>query len=220
MCPSYATDWSTPMKLQLALDEFEIDDALQMTERVRDYIDIIEIGTPFVIRNGLNAVSAFRKWFPDKEVLADTKIMDGGYFETRLVADAGANYITVLGVTDDATIGGCIKAAHETGSQVSVDMVCVENLARRVRECEEMGADILAVHTGVDQQAAGRTPLDDLKIMKASAMKARIAVAGGITSKTIEDYVALKPDIIIVGGAIAHADDPVLEACLIKSAMV
>lgn len=141
------------MKLQLALDEFEIDDALQMTERVRDYIDIIEIGTPFVIRNGLNVVSAFRKWFPDKEVLADTKIMDGGYFETRLVADAGANYITVLGVTDDATIGGCIKAAHETGSQVSVDMVCAENLARRARECEEMGADILAVHTGVDQQA-------------------------------------------------------------------
>ena len=153
MCLPYAIDWSAPMKLQLALDEFEIDDALQMTERVRDYIDIIEIGTPFVIRNGLNVVSAFRKWFPDKEVLADTKIMDGGYFETRLVADAGANYITVLGVTDDATIGGCIKAAHETGSQVSVDMVCAENLARRARECEEMGADILAVHTGVDQQA-------------------------------------------------------------------
>lgn len=153
MCLPYAIDWSAPMKLQLALDEFEIDDALQMTEGVRDYIDIIEIGTPFVIRNGLNVVSAFRKWFPDKEVLADTKIMDGGYFETRLVADAGANYITVLGVTDDATIGGCIKAAHETGSQVSVDMVCAENLARRARECEEMGADILAVHTGVDQQA-------------------------------------------------------------------
>lgn len=153
MCLPYAIDWSAPMKLQLALDEFEIDDALQMTERVRDYIDIIEIGTPFVIRNGLNVVSAFRKWFPDKEVLADTKIMDGGYFETRLVADAGANYITVLGVTDDATVGGCIKAAHETGSQVSVDMVCAENLARRARECEEMGADILAVHTGVDQQA-------------------------------------------------------------------
>ena len=51
------------------------------------------------------------------------------------------------------------------------------------------------------------------------AKKAKIAVAGGISSKTIDKYVALKPDIIIVGSAITRAADPVEEARLIKEAI-
>lgn len=37
------------MKLQLALDEMKMDAALEMMEKVKDYVDIIEIGTPFVL---------------------------------------------------------------------------------------------------------------------------------------------------------------------------
>lgn len=220
MSPAILLDWTVDMKLQLALDEFEIDDALDLAEKVREYIDIIEIGTPFVIRNGVKAVSSFRKWFPEKEILADTKIMDGGYFESKLASDAGADYITVLGATDDATIKGCLKATREAQAKLVVDMVCVDDLAKRTRECEAMGVEVLAVHTGVDQQAAGHTPLGDLKTMKSAASIAKIAVAGGINSKTIDRYVALEPDIVVVGGAIAHAEDPLEEARLIKKAMI
>ena len=207
------------VKLQLALDEFDLDQALALVEKVSGYIDIIEIGTPFIIRSGVEAVRTFAESFPDKEILADTKIMDGGYFETDLALRAGASYVTVLGVTDDATIKGCLKATREQNRELVVDMVCVGDLAKRVAECEAMGVDVLAVHTGVDQQAQGRTPLDDLRIMRAAARSAKIAVAGGINSTTIGDYVALDPDIVIVGGAIGHAEDPVAEARAIKLAM-
>lgn len=40
------------MKLQLALDEHKLEDALDFAEQVADYVDIIEIGTPFVIDSG------------------------------------------------------------------------------------------------------------------------------------------------------------------------
>ena len=43
----------------------------------------------------------------------------------------------------------------------------------------------MSVHIGVDQQAAGRTPIDDLKIMSRVAKKAKVSVAGGISVKTI-----------------------------------
>ncbi len=56
--------------------------------------------------------------------------------------------------------------------------------------------------------------------MTEHAKKAQIAVAGGINSKTIDKYVALKPEIIIVGSAIGHAEDPVAEAKAIKDAML
>ena len=101
------------MKLQLALDEHKLEDALAFAEKVIEYVDIIEIGTPFVIDEGMNAVRKFKEKFPDKEILSDEKIMDGGYYESQLAFEAGAEYVTVLGVTDIATVKQCVKAAND-----------------------------------------------------------------------------------------------------------
>ena len=66
------------MKLQLALDEMKTEEAVKLVEKVKDYIDIIEVGTPICLDAGNKAVERMKKEFPDKEVLADCKIMDGG----------------------------------------------------------------------------------------------------------------------------------------------
>ncbi len=99
-------------------------------DKVVDDVDIIEVGTPFLIREGVNAIKAIKEKYPHKEVLADAKIMDGGHFESQLLFDAGADYVTVLGVTDVLTIQSCIRAAKEAGKQVVVDMICVDDLPR------------------------------------------------------------------------------------------
>ena len=52
------------MKLQLALDLFDLETALAVTKEARDYVDIIEIGTPFLMQYGLDAVRRFRDAFP------------------------------------------------------------------------------------------------------------------------------------------------------------
>lgn len=207
------------MKLQFAVDVFKMDNALELVDKLTEHVDIVEMGTPFIIDYGMESVRRFAEKFPEKEILADEKIMDGGFHETELAIKAGAEYVTVLAVTDDLTIKGCLEATKKYGKQLVVDFIGVDDLAKRVREVEALGVDVLAVHTASDRQAAGFTPLADLKIMKETATRCKIAVAGGINSKTIDQYVALKPDIVIVGSAIANADDPVEEARLIKQAM-
>ena len=160
----------------------------------------------------MKAVRVMKKEFPEKEILADLKIMDAGDYEAEEALKAGADYVTVLGVTDILTVKGCIDAANRYGKQVVVDMICVEDMPKKIAQMEEIQAHIIAVHVGADQQAAGREPLEDLKLMKECVKAAGVSVAGGINGKTISDYTALRPDIVIVGSGITHALDPVAEA--------
>lgn len=196
------------MKLQVALDDVTLEEALALVSRVKEYIDIIEVGTPFVYEYGMQAVRVMKEQFPDKEVLADMKIMDAGCYEAEQALRAGADYVTVLGVTDNRTIKGCVEAADKYDKEVVVDMICVDQMEDRIPVLEKLGVHGLAVHTGTDQQAAGRTPLDDLKLMSSCAKNAKIFVAGGISEETIDKYAQYNPEVVIVGGGICHAQDP------------
>ena len=200
------------MKLQLALDDITLVDALVLTQKVRDYVDIIEIGSPFIIAEGMRAVREFRRYFPEKEILADTKIMDAGDYEAELTFLAGADYCTVLGATDIRTVQGCLDAAKRYGKKVFVDMICVEDVEKCVERLEVIGVDCIGVHVGVDQQAAGITPLAALERMKKASKGSQISVAGGINADTVGKYSALGADVVIVGGGINHAKDPVAAA--------
>ena len=207
------------MKLQLALDTFSLEKALRLVEKAREHVDIIEIGTPFLLEYGMESVRCFRQAFPEKEILADAKIMDAGELEAASAFRAGANYVTVLAVTDDLTMRACVETANRHGGQIVADMICVTDIPAKVRILEALGVHGVAVHTGVDQQRAGRTPLDDLATIKANVRKTQVFVAGGIRLETIPNYASLAPDVLIVGGAIASAPDPAGTAQAIRTAI-
>lgn len=207
------------MKLQLALDDVSFDDAIGLVEAVQGWVDIVEVGTPFIIEEGMRPVRALRQRFPSLEILADTKIMDAGAYEAGQAFAAGADYVTVLGVTDLLTVQGCLDAAKRYERAVVVDMICVTDAAQRIAQLEAAGASALAVHTGVDQQAAGRTPLDDLALFRSVATVSTISVAGGIGIDDVARCSALGADVIVVGGGICHAADPVATAKAFHSAI-
>lgn len=207
------------MKLQLALDLGDLDTCLATADQAKGSVDIMEVGTPLVLRYGMAGVREFRSAFPEKEILADLKIADGGYLETAMALEAGADFVTALGFADSQTLKECIRATRALGGQLIVDLLCVPDLTKRVLELQDRGVSAVAVHTGTDQQASGRTPLQDLREIKSVGGETLVAVAGGINSRSISEYVQLGPDIVIVGSGITQASDPAAAAAEVRRAM-
>lgn len=195
------------MKLQLALDLVGISGAIEVVKQVEQYVDIVEIGTPIIINEGLHAVKALKEAFPNVTVLADLKIMDAAGYEVMKAAEAGADIVTILGVAEDASIQGAVAEAKKQGKQILVDMIAVKNLAERTAQIDAFGVDYICVHTGYDLQAEGQNSFEDLRTIKSVVKNAKVAVAGGIKLDTLPEVIAVKPDLVIVGGGITGQAD-------------
>ncbi|MBY0007529.1 3-hexulose-6-phosphate synthase [Priestia aryabhattai] len=195
------------MELQLALDLVNISEAKEVVQEVQEYIDIVEIGTPVVINEGLKAVKEIKEAFPSLKILADLKIMDAGAYEVMKASEAGASIITILGATDNSTIKGAVEEAKKQGTQILVDMINVKNLEQRAKEVDALGVDYICVHTGYDLQAEGETPFEQLQTIKRVVKNAKTAVAGGIKLNTLPEVVQSQPDLVIVGGGITSEKD-------------
>jgi 3-hexulose-6-phosphate synthase len=195
------------VKLQLALDTLELKGALALLAEVSSFIDIVEVGTPFIIRDGIAPVMEIKKTFPNLEILADLKIMDAGEYEADIGFSGGADIVTVLAAADDATIRGAVAAARKNRKRIMVDMMNVKDLQERAREIDALGADYICVHTAFDLQVSGNNPLEDLKKVKKVSKKAGLAVAGGIKLETLVETVKERPEIIIVGGGITGREN-------------
>ena len=194
--------------LQLALDFVDLKRAVKSAEAgVRGGVDWLEVGTPLIKSEGLQAVRELRRLFPETTIVADMKIMDVGRVEVETAAKAGANIVDVLGAASDATIRECIQAGKNYGAKIVVDMIAVKDVVSRAKAVEEFGADYVSVHCAVDEQMEGKDPFETLRQVS-QALTIPVAVAGGINSETAARAIEAGASIVIVGGAITKALDP------------
>ncbi|MCA1024142.1 3-hexulose-6-phosphate synthase [Halobacillus litoralis] len=204
------------MKLQLALDLVDINGAIEVVKEVESHVDVVEIGTPVVINEGLKAVKEVKKAFPDMTVLADLKIMDAAGYEVSQASASGADIITILGAAEDESIKGAVKEAKNQGKQILADMIAVQDIETRAGELDQLGVDYICVHTGYDLQAVGKDSFEDLAAIKKVVKHAKTAIAGGIKLETLPEVINHNPDLIIVGGGITGQDDQAAAAKQIK----
>lgn len=195
------------MKLQLAIDLVDTQGAIELVKELEEFIDVVEIGTPVVINEGLRAVKAMKEAFPNLTVLADLKIMDAAGYEVSQAVASGADIITILGAAEDASIMGAVEEAKKHGKQILVDMIAVKDIATRAKELDELGVDYICVHTGYDLQAEGQNSFKDLATIKSVVKNAKTAVAGGIKLETLPEVIKAQPDLVIVGGGITGQED-------------
>ncbi len=197
---------------QMALDSLDFDATIALAAKVAPHVDILEIGTPCIKHNGIELLKALRAKFPNNKILVDLKTMDAGFYEAEPFYKAGADICTVLGTADIGTIKGVIDAANKYGKEAQIDLINVKDKKARTLEVVKLGAHIIGVHTGLDQQAAGQTPFADLGLVSGLKTGAKVSVAGGVKAATTKQVVDAGADIVVAGAAIYGAADPAAAA--------
>jgi 3-hexulose-6-phosphate synthase/6-phospho-3-hexuloisomerase len=206
--------------LQVALDLMHLKRAVEIArESLEGGADWIEAGTPLIKSEGAECLRALKKEFPGRTLVADMKTMDVGAFEVEIAAKAGADVITVLGLSDDGTVSESVLAARKYGAAVMVDMINVPDKVARAKRVEELGASYVCLHVGIDEQMKGEgSPLEIVsKVSKAISIP--LAVAGGITAETAPKMIEQGASIIIVGGGIIKTGDVRSAARAVKEGM-
>lgn len=195
------------MQLQLSLDLVQMEEALDFIEETKASVDIFEVGTPLALRCGVKAISAIKQRYPNETVLADYKIIDGGNYEASLAFDAGADIVTVLGVSSDLTISGAVAAARKFQRQVMVDLIGIADIENRIPLIENLDVDYLCIHTALDMRNSSNNPIVQFIKAKHIVTNTKLAIAGGINITNIGDIIPYRPDIVIVGAGITAERD-------------
>lgn len=205
--------------IQLALDFVDLHRALDVaTLAVKGGVDWLEVGTPLIKSEGLNAVRELKRRFRNYTIVADMKTLDTGALEVEMASKAGANIVAISALANDSVIKEAIRAGRKYGTKIMVDLLGVKNRTERAKEIEEMGADYICVHVAIDEQMLGKSPLDILEEI-AKNISIPVAAAGGINSESVAEVVKKGASIVIIGGAIIKAHDPEMAAKTIREAV-
>jgi 3-hexulose-6-phosphate synthase/6-phospho-3-hexuloisomerase len=196
--------------VQLSLDLIDLEEACQTAAMaLRAGIDWLEAGTPLILADGARAVRELRARFPQTPIVADLKIMDGGWLEAELMAKAGANMVVVMGQAHEETIELVVKAGRDMGVKVMGDNMAMPDPVAAAKRLEDLGCDYIIHHIGYDMRTVRRsrgqhapTPLDRLREIVA-AVSVPVQAVGGLTLEQATDTPSYGAPLVVIGAPLA-----------------
>ena len=217
--------WRPPY-IQVALDHPGLEKQIKVVKQLpkSDRI-ILEIGTPFLKKYGVESIKQIREVAKEKFIVADLKTLDVGKLEVDFAFDATADAVVASGLAATASLDKFILEAQRMGIHAFVDTMEVQNPIEKLSSLKQI-PDVVILHRAIDveQSAAGEISHDAAqkarwglvpkikelyKAQKKASGKDRVlvAVAGGIEPRTATYALEQGADILIVGRFIASAKD-------------
>jgi bifunctional enzyme Fae/Hps len=214
--------WRPPY-IQVALDAPSLEHQLKVVKQLpkSDRI-ILEIGTPFLKKYGMEAIEKIREIAPEKFIVADLKTLDVGKLEVDFAFDATADAVVASGLASPKSIDKFLLEARRLGIYGFVDTMEVVDPIAKLKQLKQI-PDVVILHRAIDVENAIEGSDDAQKQKwqfvpkikelyadkKLASGKDRVlvAVAGGIEPSTAEYALKMKADILIVGRYITSSKD-------------
>jgi len=200
--------WIWRMKLQLALDTADLAVGLELAGKTAMHVDVIEAGTPLLIREGIRAIRELRRRFRGRPIVADIKVIDAGEPIAELAFAAGATIVTVLGCASDEVVKKVVHSARRYEGMVMADSLSVKDIGRRAYELRLLGVNSLCLNRRGLKETKNRD--ERIRIIEelVPTIDLPVYLAGGIDMPELVSLRHLPLAGVIVGAAIAEADSP------------
>ncbi|MFW9877410.1 MAG: bifunctional 5,6,7,8-tetrahydromethanopterin hydro-lyase/3-hexulose-6-phosphate synthase [Candidatus Thorarchaeota archaeon] len=217
--------WRPPY-IQVALDHPALEKQIKVVKELpkSDRI-ILEVGTPFLKKYGVESIKQIREVAREKFIVADLKTLDVGKLEVDFAFDATADAVVASGLASTSSLDKFILEAQRLGIHAFVDTMEVQNPLEKLSSLKQI-PDVVIIHRAIDveQSTSGDKSPDaqqrqrwalvpKIKELYASKKKASgrdrvlVAVAGGIEPSSAVYALDQGADILIVGRFIASAKD-------------
>jgi 3-keto-L-gulonate-6-phosphate decarboxylase len=173
----------------------EIISQLPISDRI-----LIEAGTPLIKIYGTEAVSRIKAMAPvGTYIVADNKCADLAAREVEMMANAGANAATCLGVAPIETIDIFIEECQKFNIDSMIDMMNIESTLVVLKKLKKL-PDVVMLHRGVDETEFSKEkqiPYYQIKQIKGN-YDVLVAVAGGDTIREVQRATFNDADIVVV----------------------
>lgn len=191
-------------RIILALDVESEEEALEICDVTKDYVDAFKVGYPLVLNAGIEIIEGLKAF--EKPIIADFKIADiPSVSETicRTAVDNGADYVIIQGFVGEEVIKDCSKWAKifvvcEMSHEGAKDFM--EDQAEAIAEIAVKYAyGIVAPATRPERITKLREVVGDMVIISPG-----IKVQGA----SVGDAIKAGADYEIIGRGIYQAKDP------------
>jgi 3-hexulose-6-phosphate synthase len=207
--------------VQVSLDFIQLEDALATASAaMRAGVDWLEAGTPLVLAEGARAVRELRSRYPDTPIVADIKAMDGGWMETRLMAEAGANMVVVMGQAHPETVEMAVKAGRDFGAKIMGDIMAMADPVDGAKRLEGLGCDYIVHHIGFDMRTLRRergmavpSALDRLREI-VQAVSIPVQAVGGLTIEQAVETPQYGAPMVVIGAPLVGRSEQDIEPVL------
>jgi 3-hexulose-6-phosphate synthase len=195
------------MRLQVAFDFLDLTETIRIAEEIAELVEVIEVGTLLLWREGLETIREMKRRFPDVFLLVDSKIADAGKTEAAFLVDAGADAITVLGSATADTIRAAVDEAHQWERRIVGDTIGWVDPVETARFLKSFGVDEVCVNASADKTPTPES-YDGLGAVRAALPGTSVSVSGSITTDLIPTIVKHGPETLIVGRAVTQSVSP------------
>lgn len=206
------------MKLQLAFDMADIEQAVIIARQVADEVDRLEIGSLLLAVYGRSAITRFREEFPQKILLADTKIVDRGRDASMIAFQAGADWVTVLAGTSKSVIHAVTSIARELGKRTMLDLIDASSPGQSALEAETLGVDALLFHRPMHEAGDDGNIFEQWDMVRGNTTLP-VFVALPQNMQQAPQYLALKPSGAVIGKVITDNPQPLEAIRALKALM-
>lgn len=183
--------------MQIAFNVPMADVEYLITRVPRDRRILVEAGTPFIKRYGMDGIKSLSSLW-NGYIVADIKVADGAKEEVEMVWQAGAHGITALGSSSTETLDIFVHTCESVGMDSMIDMIRVDMPLKVLRPLKKP-PNVAMLHRGRDEETTHGKVIQYRQITKIkSKYDVLISAAGGVDLKEAQSAAFNGADIVVV----------------------